>query len=378
MSTALVTIDSEPCSQPPLRFMRMRRTPLTELWCCHPPYLSVYGEAYLLQDSNTGQKVVVKHVPLEDLDQTEVKNALREVEALVKLSHPNIIGCIGSWVSPGGMTLLRSWSPGNEYARKPISEAFAVWTASMSADSDAYTEPASLNIITEYMDGGSLDKMLSRNEQPYEEELVGIWIAQIVLAVDHMHRRNLLHRDIKPANIFITQSGLVKLGDLGCCQMLARPDETVTSDYGSPLYLSPEIWQNGKCNHKSDIWSIGCVAYELLAHKPPFAAPELAFKVLTASPAELPSQYSTEFRTLVHLMLEKNPVARPGSKELIQNTTVAEFISRWFAAGLTPLGDEKRVGAGDRGEKTSVFSNSRASRLIRMLSAGKPSRSQKK
>ena len=157
-----------------------------------------------------------------------------------------------------------------------------------------------------------------------------------MLAIDHMHV-DLLHRDIKPANIFITQSGLVKLATW-CCQMLSRPDETVTSDYGSPLYVSPEIWQTGTCSHKSDIWSIGCVVYELLAHAPPFVAPELAYKVLTASPPELPSRYSPDLRALVVQMLEKDPSKRPGAMELIRDQTVAHFITHWLSAGLTPLG----------------------------------------
>ena len=315
-------------------------------------------------------------MPLDQLDEKEVANALRELEALEKLSHPNIVSCLGGWVASGGETMLRPWSAGNEMARKPISEALSVWAAASGA-----TEPASLNLLTEYMDGGSLDKLLTRNKEPLEEELVGTWAAQVVLALDHMHKRNLLHRDIKPANIFIMQSGLVKLGDLGCCQMLTRPDETVTSDYGSPLYLSPEIWQTGTCDHKSDIWSLGCVIYELLAHKPPFNAPELAYKVLTASPEELPSAYSADVRGVTMCMLHKDPKKRPGATELIRHPTIAHYITFWLQASLTPLGDGKAAGHGITGSslRAGVLAGaSKSGRVLRMISGGVLGRSQKK
>ena len=153
-----------------------------------------------------------------------------------------------------------------------------------------------------------------------------------------MHKRLLLHRDIKPANIFITKSGLVKLGDLGCCKMLTRPDEECDNNYGSPQYLSPEVWEHGACTHKSDIWSLGCVVYELLAHVPPFTEPSLLHKVLTNDPPPLPTQYSSALRELTGRMLFKNPELRPGTTSLLQDEALALHLKRWLAAGHTALG----------------------------------------
>ena len=104
---------------------------------------------------------------------------------------------------------------------------------------------------------------------------------------------------------------------------------------GSPLYLSPEVWQTGTCSHKSDVWSIGCVAYELLAHRPPFAAPELAYKVLTTTPAPLPALYSAALKKLVFEMLHKEPGARPGTEELLRHPSMACHIKRLLAAGFS-------------------------------------------
>ena len=96
------------------------------------------------------------------------------------------------------------------------------------------------------------------------------------------------------------------------------------------------------CSHKSDIWSIACVVYELLAprkqdgsSRPPFEAPELAYKVLTANPAPLPSACSAPLRQVVTEMLEKEPRERPGSTELLRSPCVAGYVKRWLACGLS-------------------------------------------
>lgn len=192
----------------------------------------------------------------------------------------------------------------------------------------------SINILTEFIDGGSLDTLIQQNA-PIDEELVCAWLAQIILGIEHMHSRNLLHRDIKPANIFITQSGLVKIGDLGCCKLLAEPDEQCSSDYGSPLYLSPEVWRAATCSHKSDIWSVGCVVYEMLAQVTPFAAPELAYKVLTDSPPPLPNHVSATLRDIIFCMLEKEPSKRPSAAELLRMPAIGQHVKRWLAAGFS-------------------------------------------
>lgn len=154
----------------------------------------MYGEAVLLQHCATSEYVVVKHIVLDDLSENEVKCALREVAALSAVEHPNIVKCCGSWVSPGADDeSIRPWDRGKEGTRRPIREIVAIWAA---ARYGALGSPTSLNILTEYVDGGSLDTVIARNG-PLDEMLIGTWIAQLVLAIDHMHQHNLLHRDIK-------------------------------------------------------------------------------------------------------------------------------------------------------------------------------------
>ena len=310
----------------------------------------VYGEAFLLIKSETKQQVVVKHVPLDCMDETEVKSALGEVAALCAMQHPNVVRCLGSWVSPGGQdgSSQLPWDPGSENARLPTGRAMDLWLLHENSG-DLGSIPPSLNILTEYVNGGALDRLIARNcssTESFEEELIGSWVAQLILGIEHMHRAGVLHRDLKPANIFITKSGIVKIGDLGCCKMLERPEESCSSDYGSPLYQSPEVWQIGKCSHKSDIWSVGCIAHELMAHEAPFDAPELAFKVINNTPPPLPESYSGGLRAVVGEMLTKDAAARPSAVDLIRNPAIGQHIKRWLAAGhAPPLGEGHGEGA---------------------------------
>ena len=323
---------------------------------------SVYGEAFLVADRATGKRLVIKHVSLERVDQQKhVQAAVDEVSALNLLCHPNIVRCHGSWVMPGTEHVTtRPWDVGTESLRRPVNEALKVWKEWQNETSDKAAP--SLNILTEWIDGGSLDRLIQRNNgaKPLDEDLVGIWSAQLVLAIDHMHKSNLLHRDIKvrsqrtttraavtcatvracsqPANVFITESGIIKLGDLGCCKMLENPDEACTNEYGSPQYLSPEVWQYGIHTHKSDIWSVGCVIYELLSFAPPFKQPSLMHCVLTAHPAALPVHYSAGLSALVLRLLHKDPNQRPSSTELLQDAVITHHVKRWLAASRSVLG----------------------------------------
>ena len=291
----------------------------------------MYGEAVLLAHATTGQKVVVKHVLLDGLEEGEVRCAVSEAAALNKLSHPNIVQCLGSWISVGSIdgAMSRPWVHGSESARLPIDDDIQSRLIASIPKHNLDYPPISVNILTEYVDGGSLEDLIARQATPFEEACVGCWLTQIIFALDHMHQRSLLHRDIKPANIFITKSGVIKLGDLGCCKVLQRPDEACSSDYGSPLYLSPEVWQQGVCSHKSDIWSVGCVLYALLALRAPFSAPDLADKVKTSVPELLPAVYSSSLRTLALEMLQKNPSARPGTLELLRHPAMNGYIDSW-------------------------------------------------
>ena len=87
---------------------------------------------------------------------------------------------------------------------------------------------------------------------------------QIALAMKHVHDRKILHRDLKSQNIFLTSKGIVKLGDFGIARVLRNTGELASTQIGTPYFMSPEILANKRYNNKTDIWSLGCVVFELM------------------------------------------------------------------------------------------------------------------
>lgn len=85
-----------------------------------------------------------------------------------------------------------------------------------------------------------------------------------------MHDLKICHRDIKCANLFLTKSGMVKLGDLNVSKVAKKG--MMHTQTGTPYYASPEVWKDKPYDNKSDIWSLGCVLYEMITLLPPFRA----------------------------------------------------------------------------------------------------------
>ena len=104
----------------------------------------------------------------------------------------------------------------------------------------------------------------------FPEEQVLNWFTQIVLAMKHVHDRKIIHRDIKSQNVFLTKSGMAKLGDFGVARVMNNTRDLAATVIGTPYYLSPEIVQSNSYDMKTDIWSLGVLLYEMCACRPPF------------------------------------------------------------------------------------------------------------
>eukprot|EP00953_Heterococcus_sp_UTEX-ZZ885_P030029 15888-Heterococcus_DN1.PRE.1 len=128
----------------------------------------------------------------------------------------------------------------------------------------------------DYADGGDLYGYLKgRKGVPLAEERVIDWFVQITLALKHIHDRKILHRDLKTQNIFLTLGRVVKLGDFGIAKVLANTMDHARTAIGTPYYMSPEICQERRYNHKSDMWSLGCVLYEMAALRHAFEGADM-------------------------------------------------------------------------------------------------------
>lgn len=195
---------------------------------------------------------------------------------------------------------------------------------------DAFIENDKLFIVTELARGGDIGAKVkrhsARNELMNEDMIWGFFI-QICQGLKSLHQANILHRDIKAQNIFLVAAREIKIGDLGVAKV--TKGGMAYTQIGTPYYMSPEIWRRRPYNKKSDIWSLGCLLYELATLKHPFEARDersLAEKVMRGVYAPIPSSYSADLSTMVRILLNTDPARRPTVDEILQHSIVQKRI----------------------------------------------------
>lgn len=139
-------------------------------------------------------------------------------------------------------------------------------------------------IAMEFLPGGSLKQRIADENFSMEQCLE--WMKQLAIGLNYAHKRGVVHQDIKPDNIFITQDGNLKIGDFGLALIATGVAvERAVQGKGTPAYMSPELCRGDPQDHRSDIYSLGTVFYELLTREKPFKASgmiEMAMKHATA------------------------------------------------------------------------------------------------
>lgn len=186
---------------------------------------------------------------------------------------------------------------------------------------DSYLNKDTINIIMEYCENGDLGKYLKKQMgRQLAEAKIWKFFIEMCLGLRYLHSNKILHRDIKTINMFLTKDDKVKVGDLGVAKLLNQTQNMAHTIVGTPYYLSPELCEEKPYNHKSDIWSLGCVLYELCTFKHPFEAKNqgsLIMKIVKGQYASLPNNYSAELRELVRLLLMKDYRKRPSIGEIL-------------------------------------------------------------
>lgn len=139
-------------------------------------------------------------------------------------------------------------------------------------------------IAMEFLPGGSLRGRIGK--EPVQIEQAVEWMKQLATALNYAHKRGVVHQDIKPDNIFITHDGNLKIGDFGLALIATGPAfERHAQGKGTPAYMSPELCRGEPRDHRSDIYSLGAVFYEMLTGEKPYKADgmiEMALKHATA------------------------------------------------------------------------------------------------
>jgi serine/threonine protein kinase len=130
--------------------------------------------------------------------------------------------------------------------------------------------------VMEYVKGRTLEKILQK-EKILDVALAVEYIRQVAAGVDHAHKNKIIHRDLRPSNIMVSEEGQVKITDFGTSAWLANVPYATTR-IGSPPYMAPEQFQ-GKAGFAADIYSIGCILYEMVIGRPPIYDPD-PFKIL--------------------------------------------------------------------------------------------------
>ena len=150
----------------------------------------------------------------------------------------------------------------------------------------------------EYADDGDLSTKIkqAKNKQGFCEES-RIWntLIQILEGLKYLQKSDIIHRDLKSANIFLTIKGTVKIGDLNINKIIGK--SMAITQTGTPYYASPEIWNDHPYDYKCDIWSAGCIIYEMASLKMPFRGTSMQMlynNVMKKDFDHIPSRYSKD------------------------------------------------------------------------------------
>lgn len=251
-----------------------------------------YGKVYQCLNQLTGELHAVKCINLvgtRDQVEREVSSLNEEILFLQTHSHPNIIHYISATINP---------------------------------------ESTGVNIIMEYMPGGSLRQILDKFGG-FEEKITALYVRQVLRGLKYLHKKGIIHRDIKAANILLSQEGIIKLSDFGSYKKLRSSnsnckDEICKSLKGSPYWMAPEVANRSGHSFTADIWSLGCLTIELLAGDAPWSSISTSIKEVMKLISEcqrppIPDGISADCRNFIELCLRIIPSERPSANYLLKH-----------------------------------------------------------
>lgn len=260
-----------------------------------------FGRVYCGKDMKTGNDVAIKQLNIDRLSSSALSGISAEVDLLKGLNHRNVVSYLGS---------LRTRSH--------------------------------LYIVMELVENGSIAALIKSNKfGAFSESLAAIYIGQVLEGLAYLHDQGVVHRDIKGANILINKDGIVKLADFGVAARLDNssksngPDKISEEENapcddaqpaGTPYWMAPEVVELKAVTTASDIWSVGCLAIELLTGHPPYfdLQPLSAlYRIVQDVHPPLPLGISSKFHSFLLLCFCKDPERRPKARELIDHPWIS-------------------------------------------------------
>ena len=250
-----------------------------------------YSEVFKVKRKQDNNIYALKKVKLKGLSDKEKQNALNEVRILASVKSNFVIS----------------------YKEAFIDE-----------------EDSSLCLVMEYADKGDLYQKITQFKKiGCLIEEIDVWriFIQMVKGLKALHDLKILHRDLKSANIFLFSDGSAKIGDLNVSKVVYKG--LGYTQTGTPYYASPEVWKDQPYDNKSDIWSLGCVTFEMLALRPPFRAEnmeKLYNKVIKGQYGKISERYSDDIKEIIKFMLKPNPSDRPSCAQILNHDLVKKRL----------------------------------------------------
>ncbi|NWW31097.1 STK36 kinase, partial [Panurus biarmicus] len=245
-----------------------------------------FGRVYKGRRKHSAQVVALKFIPKVGRSEKELKNLQREIEIVRDLHHPNIIQMLDSF----------------ETAKEVV-------------------------VVTDYAEG-ELFQILEDDGSLPEDQVQAI-AAQLISALYYLHSHRILHRDMKPQNILLGKDGVVKLCDFGFARAMSIHTMVLTSIKGTPLYMSPELVEERPYDHTADLWSVGCILYELFVGTPPFYTNSIfqLVSLIIKDPVKWPMNMSPVFKSFLQGLLMKDPHQRLSWPELLSHPFIAGRVT---------------------------------------------------
>ncbi|KAK2943216.1 putative protein kinase [Blattamonas nauphoetae] len=179
----------------------------------------------------------------------------------------------------------------------------------------AFQNEKKLYLVLDYANGGDLFFHL-KNEGQFSEVRSRLYVAEIILAFEALHKRNIIYRDLKPENILLTADGHIKLTDFGLSKTDVLHSNTAKTFCGTPEYIAPEILRNGGHGKAVDWWTVGTLLYELLTGLPPFYSENVnqMYDNILHQRLNFPPEVTAPARDIITKLLHRNPALRLGSR----------------------------------------------------------------
>ena len=248
-----------------------------------------FSTVYKVCRKSDNKEYAMKVVKITQLSEKERQNALNEIRILASIADPNIIAYKEAFFDEGIRCLC---------------------------------------IIMEYADAGDLmQKINAKRLQKafFPEAQLWKFLIQMTKGLRTLHNLKILHRDLKCANIFQMNDGSIKLGDLNVSKITQKG--LAITQAGTPYYCAPEVWKGNVYDKKCDIWSLGCVLYELATLKPPFQGTgmkDLFNRISKGEFERIPKCYSNELYEIIKHCLKINANDRPTCDEIFNYQVIRE------------------------------------------------------